>query len=320
MQYLGINSKYLEELPDWLNEIYGPFELIGSQPNFTCKIEVSSAHRNQLHFHQLSAICNFATKKQIKKLTKLKYSGRHLRQVPENIGNLQNLISLRLEENKISRLPDSIASLERLRFLALDDNLLQEIPTKIGTMSELQKIRIPGNPLNESTSKWILDTFGMDAWSRVPTNANPRLKGVSSEDTFRTQRIIIFTLLKHSQLRKVKSGISLLELMAPEEASLQSLLRYSDDCSDYPTLEQQLPRCGNQGYLLLWTLGRLAHFKVPWALNIERLFYRNKFLREIPKSLSNLTKLNHIDFGDNFINDESKQWLTSTFKTAKIIL
>jgi Leucine-rich repeat (LRR) protein len=321
LQYLGINSKYLEKLPTWLNEIYGHFELNGQQQNFLCKIEVSSAHARYLHFHKLSAICSFATKTQVRKITKLKYNRCNLTELPKNIGNLHHLISLRLEENKISHLPSSIAALERLRFLALDDNLLREIPREIGEMSQLEKIRIPGNPLNEDTSKWILENFGMDSWSRQPTNANPRLKeATSEEDNFRTQRIIIFTLLKHSQLRKVKSGISLLEIMAPDEASLQALLRYPTDCGDYQTLEQQLPRCSNKGYLLLWLLGRLAHFQIPWVLNIDRLFYRNKYLSEIPKNLCHLSNLNYLDLGDNYLNEDSKQWLLSTFTSTKIIV
>ena len=77
----------------------------------------------------------------------LNLSNHNLTNLPDNIGNLNNLKELDLKNNSIIILPDNITSLNSLLILRLHNNLLSELPDDIGDLINLEELYLSGNQL-----------------------------------------------------------------------------------------------------------------------------------------------------------------------------
>ena len=67
-------------------------------------------------------------------------------QVPDEIGQLQNLSRLDLNHNQLTEIPDSIGSLHKLQDLDLSFNGLESVPASLGTLKQIrQACRSPQN-------------------------------------------------------------------------------------------------------------------------------------------------------------------------------
>ena len=73
------------------------------------------------------------------------YDNRNLRNIPESIGELENLHDLRLEGNRLQTLPRSIGNLLYLRRLFVNDNLIHSLPDEIGNLPRLRSLRLGNN-------------------------------------------------------------------------------------------------------------------------------------------------------------------------------
>jgi Leucine-rich repeat (LRR) protein len=69
-----------------------------------------------------------------------------LKELPKEIGSLQNLQILDLSGNQLETLPREIGKLKKLRKLLLGGNKLKEFPKEIIVLKELIKIDISRNP------------------------------------------------------------------------------------------------------------------------------------------------------------------------------
>jgi leucine-rich repeat protein SHOC2 len=70
-----------------------------------------------------------------------------LANLPETIGNLTDLVSLRLVENRLTSLPDSIGNLTKLRELRLYKNQLRNLPASIANLQHLTWLSLSLNRL-----------------------------------------------------------------------------------------------------------------------------------------------------------------------------
>lgn len=70
-----------------------------------------------------------------------------LREVPEEIGKLQNLTTLVLHSNEIDKLPESIEKLTKLKFLHCSQNKLTSLPDAVGNLPQLSSINFGSNLL-----------------------------------------------------------------------------------------------------------------------------------------------------------------------------
>nr|XP_012635076.1 leucine-rich repeat and death domain-containing protein 1 isoform X3 [Microcebus murinus] len=80
-------------------------------------------------------------------LKELDISNNAIREIPRNIGELRNLVSLHAHNNQISYLPPSFLSLNDLRQLNLSGNNLTALPSAIYSLSSLKEIHFDDNPL-----------------------------------------------------------------------------------------------------------------------------------------------------------------------------
>lgn len=69
----------------------------------------------------------------------------HIQQLPEAIGNFQNLYCLTLTQNSLSTLPSSLGQLTNLQTLYLDGNHFTEIPAALCQLPHLSKLSLVGN-------------------------------------------------------------------------------------------------------------------------------------------------------------------------------
>lgn len=72
----------------------------------------------------------------------------NLLNIPNCIGNLQNLQELALATNKFTSLPESFANLKNLQKLFLAQNELNSLPESFGNLQNLQKLNLVQNKLN----------------------------------------------------------------------------------------------------------------------------------------------------------------------------
>ena len=77
----------------------------------------------------------------------LELSSFKLRELPESIGQLTQLQTLRLQNNRLTTLPDSIGRLTQLQQLALFSNQLTVLPESIGGLNQLQVLYLFDNRL-----------------------------------------------------------------------------------------------------------------------------------------------------------------------------
>lgn len=76
------------------------------------------------------------------RLQVLSLGGNYLTEVPESVGNLQQLQALTLCDNLIEILPASIARLSNLKSLLIHKNRLRHLPRDIITLRNLVEVRI----------------------------------------------------------------------------------------------------------------------------------------------------------------------------------
>ncbi len=88
-------------------------------------------------------------------LESVRLSYNNLTTLPESFGNLVNLKSLELEHNQLTSLPESFGNLSNLEELSIQHNKLKTLPESFGNLHKLKELKIFYNEL-ESLS----DNFG----------------------------------------------------------------------------------------------------------------------------------------------------------------
>ncbi|WP_309474997.1 leucine-rich repeat domain-containing protein [Leptospira noguchii] len=66
--------------------------------------------------------------------------------LPKEIGNLQKLQELYLNNNQLTTLPKEIGNLQKLQELYLNNNQLTTLPKEIGKLKKLNVLDLTGNP------------------------------------------------------------------------------------------------------------------------------------------------------------------------------
>jgi len=89
------------------------------------------------------------------KVFKLDLEQAELHELPESIGQLQNLQWLNLDCNRLSSLPESIGQLQNLQWLYLDRNSFRSPPEGLWQLHNLLSLRLSENPLHSLSEKSI---------------------------------------------------------------------------------------------------------------------------------------------------------------------
>ena len=84
----------------------------------------------------------------ISRITEIRYDGRDITNIPDEIAELDMLNRLELQKNQIEIIPDFIGSLINLNYFTLNDNVIKVIPNAIGNLKNLEVFKISENLLD----------------------------------------------------------------------------------------------------------------------------------------------------------------------------
>ena len=84
---------------------------------------------------------------QLTRLQSLKLSGNQLLTLPESLGQLSRLRLLDLSHNRLTTLPESLGELKQLQQLYLTHNQLTSLPESLGELKQLQQLYLAHNQL-----------------------------------------------------------------------------------------------------------------------------------------------------------------------------
>ncbi|HEY1172441.1 MAG TPA: COR domain-containing protein [Verrucomicrobiae bacterium] len=99
---------------------------------------------------------------QLNQLQKLDLSGNQLTALPKSLGELWQLQVLNLSKNRLTSLPESLGQLTQLRRLNLCRNVISEIPVCIRSLKSLQSFAIGDNQITE-IPEWLGDSRNLVA-------------------------------------------------------------------------------------------------------------------------------------------------------------
>jgi Leucine-rich repeat (LRR) protein len=90
---------------------------------------------------------------ELKNLIALDISSIKITTLPNTIGKIKNLKSLEAHFCKLNRLPESIGDLEKLEYLNLGYNKIEELPKSIKKLTQLKELKLSNNNLKELPSE-----------------------------------------------------------------------------------------------------------------------------------------------------------------------
>ncbi len=93
-----------------------------------------------------SEVLQFITKAKQKKVKELDLSNKGITELPDELGDFTELISLNLSYNNITVLPSTICNLTNLKKLLLTRNRITKLPVGIGNLLQLKFFDISYNP------------------------------------------------------------------------------------------------------------------------------------------------------------------------------
>ncbi len=79
----------------------------------------------------------------------LQLKGKKLKEIPDKVFDLPNLLVLDLSKNKLKVIPDKIGNLTTLQELDLTGNKLSSVPGSIGKLKNLRKLTLNRNLITE---------------------------------------------------------------------------------------------------------------------------------------------------------------------------
>eukprot|EP00944_MAST-04C_sp_MAST-4C-sp1_P015100 g15100.t1 len=83
----------------------------------------------------------------LQNLLELKVFNNRLKSLPDRVGNLQNLLLLYVFNNRLESLPDSVGNLQSLLYLWVFNNRLKSLPDSVGNLQSLLYLEVWNNRL-----------------------------------------------------------------------------------------------------------------------------------------------------------------------------
>jgi len=218
--------------------------------------------------------------------TKLDLSGKGLKSLPAEIGQLTNLTELYISDNQFSKLPVEIWQLKNLTVLWLSSNKLSSLPAEIGQLKKLKVLYLSKNKL-----------------SSLPAEIGQleKLTGLYLDDNqLSSLPAEIGQLAKLTELDISENQLSTLPAEIGQLTNLTRLVLYSNQLSRLPAEIGQLTKLtalhlfNNQLSSLPVEIGQLKKLT-------ELLLWDNQ-LSSLPAEIGQLTNLTLLDISDNKIS------------------
>ena len=236
-------------------------------------------------------------------LEDLRLGFSEIERIPESIGRLRGLRSLRIAHSSFSglshltALPDSLFTLPRLEYLAIDESdNLRSLPGAIGRLTTLKKLILNGSALRTLPQEIgeLRDLKELDLSGSSLNQSSGALMELP-ESIGNLERLQRLDISWNPNLRKLPSTIGRLENLRYLDASDNALVSLPESIGDLASLEH-LDLGSNDLAALPASIGNLA--KLRWL----RLSV-NKRLRSLPASFSRLTGLQWLDISTTTPSD-----------------
>jgi Leucine-rich repeat (LRR) protein len=234
----------------------------------------------------------------LRRLTRIIIENCQLKSLPENIGKINDLITLNITGNQVRYLPDSICQLVNLKTLVISTNKINHLPRDIGRLKKLETFNASSNQLyvlpDSLCEMKNLKTLKLDnnLLSSLPNNIgnlqkmytfhidSNRLKSLPS--SICNLQLLQRLTLANNHINSLPDNIGdMLELVGLN-CKNNKLISLPDSIGNLDALEE-LELSNNNLTLLPNSIGRLK--------NLEIFDVSNNELITLPESLVNLQGL-----------------------------
>jgi Leucine-rich repeat (LRR) protein len=196
LNYLDLSGNKLSgKIPFSIGEISNLTYVDLSENQFNGQIPSSFKNCNQISFfklksNKLEGKCP-AIFREMKQITNLDLSKNLLTEIPEDIGNLSNLLTLNLNNNLLTSLPDSLNQLRALNSLSANSNKIKRLSENMNQLTSLSTIDLSNNEITYfhndlySLSKLTTLNLNNNKITRLPTIAadwNVRLFSIQNNE------------------------------------------------------------------------------------------------------------------------------------------
>jgi Leucine-rich repeat (LRR) protein len=236
--------------------------------------------------------------------------GQELNELPESLGQCENLEVLKLSGNQLSELPASLHQLTKLKLLDLSGNQFENIPHFIANLASLRSLNLESNAIS-LLPDWIgcfpeLTDFNVDGnrISKLPASFGDlkKLKCVylggnsfnSIPSELRNLVNIEWLDISRADLTSVPEWLSTLKLLYGLRLGSNWIANLPDAFCDISSLEY-LDLSENELSQLPDLFGRLFHLA---ELNLSD----NK-LSSLPNSIGTLKRLTRLEISDNQVTE-----------------
>jgi Leucine-rich repeat (LRR) protein len=258
----------------------------------------------------------FQSKETLKKLNLYHNS---LTSLPENLGDLSQLISLNLEGNQLINLPESIGKLTHLKELGLGHgfrdetaNQLVKIPESIGNLIKLESLVLSKNKLatlpnsiGELASLEILQLSTNQLETLPDSFGNlSKLNYLNLQDN--KLKDIPESVYKLTNLTSLWLGENQIKEIAPDIGNLSELEYLRLDNNPLATLPKEIGKLKKIEQLFLDS----THFSgfletideiICQLNNLKTLWLHDNKLEILPESISNLSKLSSLGLSNSHL-------------------
>ncbi|PSB51547.1 leucine-rich repeat domain-containing protein [Chamaesiphon polymorphus] len=240
-------------------------------------------------------------------LVSLRLVDNRLTSLPDSIGNLIKLRELRLYKNQLRSIPDSIANLQNLTWLSLSLNRLTVFPESITELTNLTGLLLNGNQMvvlpqsiTKLTNLTYLDLTGNPLMDLSLLNSLPNLRTVKFWGVNLPRKYWIEIKLLHSALRIVDRDILNIETKHDRLNYLvgKSMIKLPKDLQKcLPAKDKKVTSKSH------FHLSKNNLTSIPSDIgNLTQLtcieLSSNK-LTSLPSSIGNLSNLSHLDLQGN---------------------
>jgi internalin A len=242
----------------------------------------------------------------LQNLQSLILRGNQLSSIPESIGNLKNLATLNLNSNQLINLPESIGDLKNLRDLVLDYNQLNSLPKSIGNLKNLPTLDLGTNQLT-TLPESIGDLENLERLEINDNQLNNLPENIGNLKNLTTLNLnsnllinlpeSIGNIQRLSSLHIYNNKLSSL----PESiGNLVNLRLLTLSANQITSLPESIGNLKNLQYLyfggnLLTSLSD----SIRNLMNLRELSLSSNKLTSIPESIGNLQNLKILDLGSN---------------------
>jgi leucine-rich repeat protein SHOC2 len=242
---------------------------------------LESAADNTQNIHGLEDLIPLAASRKIS----LNLANMGWTEVPLALQHFSQVVELDLSGNKLMELPAFVENLSHLKKLNLANNQITSLPEQIGRLNQLEELDLSGNLLS------ALPT-GMKDMSQL-TKLNLK------NNRFTAFPTVTKLLPRVQELALSQNGIEVLDIDAAVGSAVEGGSRYAAPFSSLKKLELD----ANKLALLPANFGRIFR-------GLSELLLQGNELQELPKSLSQLDRVERINVSKNQLR-ALPEWICS---------